>query len=89
MKVDIKHLEDLSKLKIEEEQKEKFEKDLESILQFVDSITKLDLPEEDKTRAVKLSSLRADDVDGKESCDVIMNAPKKLDGCYVTPLVVE
>lgn len=89
MKVDIKHLEDLSKLKIEEDQKQKFEKDLGDILQFVESITKLDLPEEDKTMAVKLTELRADEITDKEACDVLSNAPKKLDGCYVTPLVVE
>lgn len=89
MKVDIGYLENLSKLKIKEEEKAEFEKSLESILDFVDEITELELPEEDTSRAVDLSTLREDEVVGVEKCDVISNAPKKKDGCYVTPLVVE
>ena len=89
MKVDIEYLEKLSKLKIEEEQKEKFKEDFERILDFVDEITKLELPEEDKSRGVDLSELRQDEIIEKEKCDVLLNAPKKEDECYVTPLVVE
>ena len=89
MKVDIDYLEKLSKLKIAEEDKEKFEKDFENILNFVDQITTLDLPEEDRSRAVSLSTLREDVFSGKEKCDVLLNAPSKKDGCYATPLVVE
>ena len=89
MKVDIKYLENLSKLKIKEEEKAEFEKSLESILDFVDVITELELPEEDTSRAVDISTLREDEVVYIEKCDVISNAPKKKDGCYVTPLVVE
>ena len=89
MRVDIEYLEKLSKLRIDEESREKFASDFERILDFVDTITTLELPEEDRSRAVELASLRADEVVEKEQCDVIMNAPKKKDGCYVTPLVVE
>ena len=89
MKINLEHLEYLSKLKIEDSQKEKFEEDFVKILDFVDEITKLDLPEEDKARAVDLSMLREDEVSMDEKCDVLMNAPKKRDGCFSTPLVVE
>ena len=89
MKVDLEHLEYLSKLKIEDSEKEKFEADFVKILDFVDEITKLDLPEEDKAKAVPLSELRADEVQETEPCDTLLNAPKKKDGCFVTPLVVE
>ncbi len=89
MKVDLEYLEKLSKLKIDESEKEKFAQDFEKILDFVDDITKLDLPEEDKSRAVSLSELREDEVLKQEKCDVLLDAPKKKDGCYVTPLVVE
>ena len=58
MSVDIKYLEKLSKLEIDEQSKDKFEKDFEKILDFVGQITKLDLPEEDKSKFVKLSDLR-------------------------------
>lgn len=89
MKVDIGYLENLSKLKIREEEKEQFEKSLESVLDFVDDITRLELPDKDTSRAVDISMLREDEVVDGEKCDVISNAPKKKDGCYVTPLVVE
>ena len=89
MKVDLEHLEYLSKLKIEESEKENFEADFVKILDFVDEITKLDLPQEDKAKAVPLSELRADKVQETVTCDTLLNAPKKKDGCFVTPLVVE
>ena len=89
MTIDIEYLEKLSKLKIEEEKKEKFTKDFEKILDFVDDITKLDLPEEDKSRAVSLSELREDETVDQEKIDTLLSAPKKKDGCYITPLVVE
>ena len=89
MKVDIGYLENLSKLRIKDEEKQQFESSLESILEFVDDITKLELPDEDRTRAIDMSQLREDEVLDAEKCDVISNAPKKKDGCYVTPLVVE
>lgn len=89
MKVDLEYLEKLSKLKIDDAEKEKFAKDFERILDFVDDITKLELSDEDNIIAVPLSELREDEEIKKETCDVIANAPKKKDGCYVTPLVVE
>ena len=89
MTIDIEYLEKLSKLKIEEEKKEKFKEDFEKILDFVDDITKLQLPEEDKSRGVSLSQLREDETTQQEKIDTLLSAPKKKDGCYVTPLVVE
>ncbi|MBQ7327699.1 MAG: Asp-tRNA(Asn)/Glu-tRNA(Gln) amidotransferase subunit GatC [Clostridia bacterium] len=89
-KFDIEYLEALSKLKIDDAEKEKFAKDFANIVKFVDQITQLDLPElEDRSKAVCLSQLREDEVVEKEECDVVANAPKKKDGCYVTPMVVE
>lgn len=89
MEVDIEYLEKLSKLKIDDENKSKFKADFEKILDFVDGITKLDLPDEDKSRAVALSELRDDEEVGEEKTDVLLSAPKKKDGCFVVPLVVE
>ena len=89
MSVDIKYLEKLSKLEIDEQSKAKFQKDFEKILDFVGEITSLNLPEEDKSKFVKLGDLRKDEVKKQEECDILLNAPKKKDGCYVTSLVVE
>lgn len=89
MKIDMKHLESLSKLNIDDSQKEKFEQDFENILDFVDEITKLDLPTTSKAQGIKLSELRKDEKVDREDCDTLLNAPSKKDGCYLTPLVVE
>ena len=87
-KIDIKHLEDLSKLKIDESERAGFEKDFQKIVEFVDEITKLDISYEEK-EPVKLSSLREAEVTKNEEIDPLLDAPKKADGCFVTPLVVE
>ena len=89
MEIDIEHLEFLSKLKIQEDKKQGFKKDLEKILDFVDEITKLELPDEDKTRAVGLDQLRKDQVKDGQEFNPLLNAPKQKDGCYQVPRVVE
>ncbi|MBE7074864.1 MAG: Asp-tRNA(Asn)/Glu-tRNA(Gln) amidotransferase subunit GatC [Clostridiales bacterium] len=87
--IDLKHLEYLSKLKINEKEKQRFEQDFEKILQFVDEITLLELPEEEKSVGVTLDDLRQDEIIEKEKCDTLANAPEKQDECFVVPLVVE
>lgn len=90
MKVDITHLEKLSKLEIAQEDKEKFASEFEKIVDFVDEIAKLDLPEEDEDEGVFIGDLREDEEEEeKQQFDPLLNAPKKKNGCYHTPLVVE
>lgn len=85
------HLEYLSKLKFSDEEKASFEKDFDSIVTFVDEIKKLELPDDlEKDNPISLSQLRSDEPkDSMSQQEVLMNAPKQKDGCYVTPLVVE
>lgn len=87
----IEHLEYLSKLEFSGEEKEKFEKEFENILKFVDEIAELDLPEGlDKDEPITLSDLRTDEPQESIPQEVaLQNAPKQKDGCYLTPLVVE
>ena len=87
----IEHLEYLSKLKFSEEEKTSFEKDFDSIVDFVDEIKQLELPDDlEKDNPIALSQLRSDEPkDSMSQQEVLMNAPKQKDGCYVTPLVVE
>ncbi len=87
----IEHLEYLSKLKFSEEEKSSFEKDFDSIVAFVDEIKQLELPDDlEKDNPISLSQLRSDEPkDSMSQQEVLMNAPKQKDGCYVTPLVVE
>ena len=89
MNIDFKHLEDLSKLKINDEKKEQFEKDFLSILNFIDEITKLEIPEDTKKEGIKLSDLRDDEASEKTDFDALSNAPKQKDGCYQVPMVVD
>ena len=88
MKVDLAYLEKLSKLEISSDKKAEAQENFDKILNFIDSITKLELPEEDRTKAVPLSELREDEPKVADF-DATACAPKKKDGCYVTPLVVE
>ena len=89
MEIDIEHLEKLSKLEIEESKKQQFKNDFENILNFVDEITKLELPEDIKFEGVKIASLREDEPQTKTDFDALSNAPKQKDGCYQVPQVVE
>lgn len=87
----IEHLEKLSKLKLSEEERKNFESEFDSIIDFVNEISSLELPEGlSKDEAVSLSALRLDEP--KPSMpreEVMQNAPKQKDGEYVTPLVIE
>lgn len=89
MEIDFEHLQDLSKIEISESKKDAFKKDFMNILNFVDEITKLELPEEIKVEGVKISSLREDEQQFKTDFDPLSNAPKQKDGCYQVPLVVD
>lgn len=88
MEIDIRHLENLSKLEIEESKKQQFKNDFENILSFVDEITKLEIPDE-KRDGVRISNLREDEVKQNKDFDALKNAPKEKDGCFQVPLVVE
>ena len=89
MEIDIKHLEYLSKLKIEDDKKEQFVQDFSKILDFVDEITKLEITDVKEKQGVKLCDLREDVAVKDESFDPLENAPKQKDGCYHVPQVVE
>ncbi len=88
---DIVHLEYLSKLKFSAEEKQSFENEFSNIIAFVDEIATLEIPDEfSKDDAIPLSKLRADEATSSmPQNEVLQNAPKQKDGCYVTPLVVE
>lgn len=89
MEFDFEHLEQLSKLEIEDDKKGQFKKDLSSILDFVDEITKLEIPKLERVEIIKISELREDEVKEQTDFDPLLSAPKQKDGCYQVPLVVE
>ena len=87
----VEYLENLSKLKFSEEERTLFETEFDSIIEFVDEISGLEIPEGlDTDETIALSELREDEEKPSLTREaVLMNAPKQKDGCYVTPLVVE
>ena len=89
MKIDIKHIAKLSRLKIEDEKLEKFEKDMESIVNMVDRLPEVDgdvdLNPEDAL------TLREDKAvtDKFRREELLANAPEVQAGCLVVPKTVE
>ena len=89
MKIDIKHIAKLSRLKIEDEKLEEFEKDMESIVNMVDRLPEVDgdvdlNPEDAMT-------LREDKAvtDKFRREELLANAPEVQAGCLVVPKTVE
>ena len=89
MQIDIQHIAKLSRLSIEEEKTEKFQKEMESIVAMCEKLPPMD----SEYTAVDPSNpmqLRPDLV--KPSLDreqLLQNAPQTQVGCVVVPKVVE
>ncbi len=88
----IEYLEELSRLKLSDEEKEKVKKDLSGILSYVDSLNELDTTDvEPMSHPFDFTNnFRKDEV--KPSFDrelILKNAPKKKDGCFQVPKTVE
>lgn len=88
---DIVHLEYLSKLKFTDAERDAFQNEFSNIVAFVNEIAELELPDEfNKDNAISINDLRADEAtESMPQAEVLQNAPKQKDGCYVTPLVVD
>ncbi len=89
MNIDIKHIAKLSRLRIEDDKIEKFEKDMQSIVNMVEQLPDIDdTLTLDPANAMKL---REDvEVTGKFTRDELLkNAPQVQAGCLVVPKIVE
>ena len=89
MKIDIKHIAKLSRLRIEDDKLEKFEKDMESIVNMVDRLPDvegtLDLNPQD-TMTLREDKAVTDKFKREE---LLKNAPEVQAGCLVVPKTVE
>lgn len=89
MKIDIKHVAKLSRLRIEDDKLEKFEKDMESIVNMVDKLPDvegtLDLNPKD-TMTLREDKAITDKFKREE---LLKNAPEVQAGCLVVPKTVE
>lgn len=88
---DVRHVAKLSKLEFTDEEIENFVKDMDSIVEYVNTLEKVDTSnvKEDDVK-IKLSELRKDEVKNSLSQHyAILNAPKKQNGGFSVPQVVE
>ncbi|HHX58008.1 MAG TPA: Asp-tRNA(Asn)/Glu-tRNA(Gln) amidotransferase subunit GatC [Clostridiales bacterium] len=89
MSIDIRHIAKLSRLKIEEEKIEKFEKDMEAIITMVDKLPNID---DELTLDVDNAMTFREDVAVQNKFtrnELLQNAPEVQAGCLVVPKTVE
>ncbi len=89
MKIDIKHIAKLSRLKVSDDEVEKFEKEMQAIIQMIENLPQLDAsgPLIDPSNPMKLRKDMVDHPYRRE--DILKNAPQTQAGCVVVPKVVE
>ncbi|MDR1067547.1 MAG: Asp-tRNA(Asn)/Glu-tRNA(Gln) amidotransferase subunit GatC [Clostridiales bacterium] len=88
----IKYVEDLSKLRLSHEEREQAKSDLTAILGYIDTLSELDVgTAEGLSHPFKFVNCFRDDVPAA-SADrdiILLNAPRKKDGCFIAPKTVE
>lgn len=89
MKIDIKHLATLSRLKINSEQEQQFETQLESIVELCKKLPEISSADSllDPTNPMKCREDVAQN-DYKRD-DILRNAPQVQAGCIVVPKIIE
>lgn len=89
MKIDIDHIAKLARLRIEPDKREKFEKDMESIVNMVENLP--DVDDDLSLDAEHPMHLREDVAEDHKFRreDMLKNAPEVQSGCLVVPKTVE
>lgn len=88
----IQYVAALAKLELSDEEAQSAKKDLESILNYMDTMNELDteLIEPMSHAFPMVNVFREDEVVNKEDRDnLLKNAPVQKDGCFVVPKTVE
>lgn len=90
MAIDVKHLAKLARLRIEDEQLAKFEKDMESIVAMVEQLPDIsgDASGLDHEHPMKLRE-DVESVEKMPRSELLSNAPKMQAGCVVVPKTVD
>lgn len=91
-KENVKYVANLARLKITDEQQEKFINEMESIINFADMLAEVNTDDVEPTfHAIELQNvLREDVVTSKYNRDkLLQNAPSQYNGCFEVPKVVE
>lgn len=90
MKIDINHIARLARLKMDEQQAEKFAAQMEGIIDMVASLPDVENAADglDPANPMKLREDKAVPSEAKRS-EILANAPKVEAGCVVVPRIVE
>ena len=93
MSIDVKHLAKLARLRIEDNQLAKFEKDMESIVAMVEQLPEVSGDDSnawglDPEHPMKLRE-DVESTDKLPRAELLANAPKMQAGCVVVPKTVE
>ena len=87
MEIDIKKIAKLSRLAIEPEREEKFQKDMQNIIEMVERLPEMETGDL-SPRVEDTMTLREDMVEPSLPRDVLKNAPQVAAGCVVVPKTV-
>jgi aspartyl-tRNA(Asn)/glutamyl-tRNA(Gln) amidotransferase subunit C len=88
----IQYVAALAKLNVSEEEKKKVAKDLDHILDYIETMNELDTEGvEPMSHVLPLKNVFREDVVINENNreELIKNAPKQKDGCFAVPKTVE
>lgn len=92
MKIDVEHIAHLAKLRLSEEEKEKFGSQLSSILAYVETLNELDTAGVEPTSHVLAigNIMREDALKPSLPADeALLNAPDRGDNFYRVPKIIE
>ena len=92
MTIDIKKLGKLSRIKLTDEEAATYEKEVESILGWIEQLSEVDTEGVRQLSSVSQMKLRwrKDEVsDGSQQQAVLSNAPEADYGCFAVPKVIE
>jgi len=91
--IDVRYVADLARLELTDEEVEKFQGELESVLTYVDTLSRLDLSDIEPTaHANPQANVWREDGASESMCrdDVIRNAPDSAEGKYIrVPPIIE
>ena len=90
--MEIDHVALLARLELEDEEKELFSKQVGSIIEYVDKLNELDIDDVEPTAHVLpiKNVFREDDLrDSFPREKALQNAPRKNDGFYRVPKIIE
>jgi aspartyl-tRNA(Asn)/glutamyl-tRNA(Gln) amidotransferase subunit C len=92
MNISIEHLSRLARLALTQEEKSRYENQLDNILHYVDKLNELDTAGIEATSHVlSISNVMREDIvrPSLDREDALMNAPDKTDTFYRVPKIIE